>query len=115
MADVTGTLHHDFGGKSITLRLTWTVLAELQARHGKDFIQRLEIQEGEMPDFGMIVDIVTRALMRGENMPESDAALLADDMLTADPSMLGRLMKSAFPEAQAAGNGAKAGQAARKR
>lgn len=112
MADVTGALHHSFGGKNFALRLTWGVLADLQGAHGDDFLFRLEPVEGKLPPFALMIDIVSRSLMRGEGFPESEARDLADDMLTADPELVSRLMESAFPNS--AGNG-KAAAVKRKR
>lgn len=110
MADVTGTLHHDFDGKSYRLRLTWGVLADLQGEHGEDFLARLDAGEGKLPPFGLMIDIVAKALMKGERLAAVDADDLADDMLTGDPELVSRLIQSAFPEA--VGNG---GRAARRK
>lgn len=103
MADVTGTLHQDFGGKSYKLRLTWGVLADLQGKHGDDFLSRLEVVDGKLPPFGLMIDIVAKSLVKGERMGEGDAEDLADDMLTVDPELVSRLLQAAFPDA--GGNG----------
>lgn len=99
MADVTGTLHHSFGGQMFKLRLTWGVLAELQERHGKDFLARLDVPEGGLPEFALLIDIAALALAKGDGVPEDRARDVADDMLTADPSLIQRLIASAFPDA----------------
>lgn len=100
MADVTGALHVDHRGKTHTLRLTFLVLAELQGAHGDDFIKRMEARDGKLPDFGLMVDVVARALVRGGDVAPEVATLLADDMLAADQGILARLMQAAFPEAK---------------
>lgn len=99
MADVTGTLHHDFGGKNYRLRLTWGVLADLQGEHGEDFLSRLDAGEGKLPPFGLMIDIVAKALAKGEGMTAVEADGIADDMLTSDPELVSRLIQAAFPEA----------------
>lgn len=99
MTDVTGTLHHAFGGKSYNLRLTWGVLAQLQGEHGDDFLGQLEVVEGKLPPFALMIDIVAKALAKGEKIPEAEAVDLADDMLTADHDLIGKLMAAAFPDA----------------
>lgn len=101
MTDVTGTLHHSYGGKEFILRLTWGVLAKLQAKHGENFLDRLNAIDGKLPPFGLMLDIVSESLVKGGSDAES-APELADDMLTADPGLIGRLMAAAFPDA--AGN-----------
>lgn len=106
MADVTGALHHDFAGKTYRLRLTWGVLADLQGKHGDDFLSRLEVVAGKLPPFALMIDIVAGALVKGERMDEADARDLADDMLTADPELVSRLLLAAFPDA--GGNGSAA-------
>ncbi|MFC3059515.1 hypothetical protein [Paenirhodobacter populi] len=108
MADVTGALHHTFGGKEYTLRLTWGVLAEIQAAHGDDFLDRLSNQDGKTPPFALMIDIAAKALAKGEKMPAIEASDLADDMLTADPELIGRLMVAALPDAS--GNAVGAGK-----
>lgn len=110
MADVTGALHHAFGGKAFALRLTWGVLADLQGRHGDDFLARLDVGEGKLPPFGLMIDIVAASLVKGEKLPDAEARDIADDMLTADPELVSRLLQSAFPDA--GGNG---GAAAKRR
>ena len=111
MADVTGTLHHTYGGKSFTMRLTWGVLAALQARHGNDFLSRLDVGAGSLPEFALLIDIAALALAKGEGIHEDQARDIADDMLTADPGLIQRLIASAFPDAVGNVEGA-AGKAA---
>jgi hypothetical protein len=107
MADVTGALHHEFGGKTYTLRATMGVLAKLQARHGGDFMSKFD-QESirKNPPLALMIDVVTLSLIKGMGMPEGEAADLADDMLTGSPDLAVILLASAFPDAKAnVGNG----------
>lgn len=97
MADVTGALHEDFGGKTYTLRLTLGGIAKLQAKYGNDLGGLLSGGIEGVPPFGLMIDIVAAALEKGERISAGDAADLADDMLTADQTIMGRLMKS-FPD-----------------
>lgn len=105
MADVTGALHHDFGGREYTLRLTFGVLAKLQAKHGTDLKGLLTGEVGKAPPFDVMLDAVSGALVKGG---VSDAEDLADDMLTADPELFSRLLAAAFPDAM--GNGVRPGK-----
>ncbi|RDW14433.1 hypothetical protein [Paracoccus thiocyanatus] len=98
MADVTGALHHEFGGKCYELRMTFGVLAKLQARHGSDLKGLLSGSVEKIPAFDVMLDGVAGALVKG-GVPEEAAADLADDMLTADPELFARLLSAAFPDA----------------
>lgn len=104
MADMTGALHHDFGGKSYTLRLTFGVLAKLQGRHGDDLRGLLTGAVVSAPPFAVMLDAVSEALVKGGS-PRDIAADLADDMLTADPDLFTRLLSAAFPAMVKGGNG----------
>lgn len=107
MADVTGALHHEFGGKFYTLRLTMSVLAKLQARHGPDFLAKFNAAEvAKSPPFALMIDMVTLSLVKGMGMPETMAADLADDMITAQNDLPASLLAAAFPDAgEPVGNG----------
>lgn len=107
MADVTGALHHEFGGKTYTLRLTMSVLATLQGRYGDDFLSKFNAAElAKKPPFALMVDMVTLSLVKGMKMPEAQAADLADDMITARNDLAASLLAAAFPDTGAAvGNG----------
>ena len=98
MADVTGALAHEFGGRSYTLRLTLGGIAKLQGKHGNDLGGMLTGKVEGTPPFGIMIDMVAAALEKGERMPSDEAADLADDMLTADKTLVEALMKAAFPE-----------------
>ena len=102
MSDITGTVHHSFGGCEYCLRLTLGGIAKLQMKHGNDLGGMLTgraADASEIPKFGLMIDIVTVALEKGGIAPELDAAALADDMLTADKGLATRLLQAAFPEA----------------
>ena len=98
MADVTGALHHDFGGRGYTLRLTLGGIAKLQGKYGNDLQGLLTGEAAGTPPFGVMIDMVAAALEKGEGLSPGEAADLADDMLTADKRLVERLMKAAFPE-----------------
>lgn len=98
MADVTGALHHDFGGRGYSLRLTLGGIAKLQGKHGNDLGGLLTGTAEGTPSFAIMIDMVAAALEKGERLPADEAADLADDMLTADKRLVERLMKAAFPE-----------------
>lgn len=99
MADVTGALHHQFGGNSYTLRLTYGVLAKLQGRHGLDLKGLLTGKAGEVPPFDVMLDVVALSLEKGQKIAAEEAADLADDMLSAEPKIFESLMAAAFPDA----------------
>lgn len=99
MADATGALHYEFGGKAYTLRLTFGGIAQLQARHGNDLAGLLTGNTGPIPPFAVMIDMVAVALQKGMKMPAEEAGDLADDMLTDDKGMFERLMRAAFPDA----------------
>lgn len=98
MADVTGALHHDFGGKAYTLRLTLGGIAKLQGKYGNDLGGLLTGGIEGVPPFGIMIDIIAAALEKGERISADEAVDLADDMLTADQSIMEKVMKSAFPD-----------------
>ncbi|SOC11454.1 hypothetical protein SAMN05877809_105290 [Rhodobacter sp. JA431] len=108
MADVTGTCRHQFGGKSYSLRLTWGVMAKLQAEYGEDFLDRLEIKGNAIP-FALMIAIIGESLIKGEKMGKDEAYDLADDFVSSDPELIGRVVKAAFPDAEVSvGNGGEA-------
>lgn len=98
MADVTGALHHEFGGRTYALRLTLGGIAKLQGKYGNDLGGLLTGKVEGTPPFGIMIDMVAAALEKGERLPADEAADLADDMLTADKRLVEGLMKAAFPE-----------------
>lgn len=108
MSDVTGTLHHSFGGKTYSLRLTLGGIAKLQAVHGLDLggmlTQTEESAQDRIPDFSIMIAILQVALERGGVAPELSGDL-ADDMLTEDVGLAVRVMQAAFPKSQASREG----------
>lgn len=122
MADVTGTVRVTHEGAEYTLRLTMGGLATLQAEFGRDLGGLLNqkkveaIEEGgedEIPDFKTLLRIVEVALAKG--MPALEPARvtdIADNLLTADQGILGRLLESAFPDAAASSGNVKRPKAA---
>lgn len=112
MADVTGALHHKFGESTYCLRLTLGGIAKLQGKHGNDLggllsgkFDAVEGQPAPIPPFDIMIDMIATALIKGEKMSEAEALDLADDMLTADQALAGRLMEAAFPGQVKEGNG----------
>ena len=80
-------------------------MAKLQDIHGPDLAGLLSGRyegegKNEIPPFKLMVDIVAAALEKGERMPADEAQDLADDMVTADKPLMGRVLSTAFPEAQ---------------
>lgn len=98
MSDVTGALHHPFGGRNYALRLTFAGIATLQGRHGNDLGGLLTGTVEGIPPFAIMLDMVSVALQKGEGMPADAADNLADDMLTADKSLVDQIVRAAFPE-----------------
>lgn len=109
MADVTGTLHHPFEGKTYALCLTMRGIAKLQGIHGND-LGGILTGANAVPSFAVLLDIVAEGLRRGGDLADQDADDLADKMLTADKNLAERVLKLAFPET-AAGKGEAAGGA----
>lgn len=104
MADVTGALHHDFGGKTYTLRLTMATLGKLQGVHGNDLGGLLTGKAEGVLSFTMLVDIVAAGLQKGGGADAETSGELADEMLTADQGIVTRLMEASFPALTNAGN-----------
>lgn len=99
MADVTGALHVEHEGKTHTLRLTFRGIGELQGKYGNTISGLLDGSSGDVPDFRALVDMVSVSLQRGEGLPRDQADDLADEMITADASIVERLITVAFPDA----------------
>jgi hypothetical protein len=98
MADITGTVHADHGGKRYALRLTMRGLAELQAEFGQDLGGITTHGEGAFPNMAPILRLVELSLRKGQpDMSPETAADLADEMLTADIAIVQRILTAAFP------------------
>lgn len=117
MADITGTVRRTHDGAEYVMRLTMAGFAQLQSEFGNDFVQQLEAPEGHqgpyMPPMGICLRIVEVALRKG--MPDLDEARyadIADELFTADPEIIGVLVRAAFPQSEEAdpGNGELAGK-----
>ena len=102
MADVTGALHHEYGGRSYTLRLSLGGIAKLQGKYGNDLCGLLTGEAEGVPPFAVMIDMVAASLEKGEGMPADEAIEVADDLLTADQGLVQRVLNAAFPAA--AGN-----------
>lgn len=101
MADVRGAVHVQANGNDYTLWLGFSVLAELQARHGQDALSRLDPPKdagpGWVPDLAIVRDLFLFALERYH----ADVAdrWLVDDILAQNADALATLMAGAFPDA----------------
>lgn len=114
MADVTGTLTVQHGGKSYALRLTIRSFAALQAEFGND-LGGVLTGKTAIPDFNICLRTVELALRAGnpgagDSLGDIPIGTLADDLLTADFTVFERVMAGAFPTQSA---GAKPGNAKR--
>ena len=141
MAELTGTVRRTHDGAEYVMRLTMAGFAQLQSEFGNDFVQQLEgpkeqqleeheeqqlegpkeqqLEEREeqqgpyIPPMGICLRIVEVALRKG--MPDLDEARyadIADEIFTADPKIIGVLVRAAFPQAEEpeSGNGEPAGK-----
>lgn len=96
MADITGTLHREVGGKDYALRLTMRDIATLQGEYGINLGGWLSEKQPEIVDFGLALDVVTLAVKRGSKLDRAAAEDVADDLLTADVSLFGKVMTALF-------------------
>lgn len=101
MKNPTGSLEYAFGGNSYEMRLTMRGIARLQAKHGRTLGGLLDGTAGDIPDMGVVLDVVSESLQR-TGMDAAKADDLADEIATADPMVVGSIMETAFPDA--AGN-----------
>ncbi len=111
MSDVTGTLRRTHAGREYELRLTFGAIAGLQADHGVD-LGGLLSEDGitGVPPFGLLLDIVSAALRKGQrDMARPEADELADELLSADPQLFAALLKTAFPDQRGNGDAAAEG------
>jgi hypothetical protein len=105
MIDPTGAVEIVFGGKTYAMRLTMRGIARVQAKHGRTLGGLLDGAPDDFPDMSVVLDLVSEALQRGEGLDAAAADDLADEIATADATIIGRIMASAFPDA--AGNAPK--------
>lgn len=99
MIDPTGAVEIEFGGKTLSLRLTMRGIARLQAKHGRNLAGMLDGTAGDVPDMGAVLDLVSEALQKGSGLKAPEADDLADELATADPLIVGRIIGGAFPDA----------------
>lgn len=111
MAELTGTIHEEIGGVSYTLRLTMRGIAALQAKYGKTISGLLDGTTGDIPDFATLLELVSIALQTGESLEAAVADEVADNLLTRDAEIVGRIVAAAFPD-QKPGKRARKGKAA---
>jgi hypothetical protein len=105
MADVTGTIHIEHGGKQYALRLSMGGIAKLQAEFGRDIAGLLSGAANEVPDFAAILRVVEVALEKAQpSLSQEKIKDLADDIASTD--LVGKIIAAAFPDVEAdAGNG----------
>ncbi|WP_306150645.1 hypothetical protein [Roseovarius sp. MMSF_3281] len=114
MGKVTGKTTVAVDGTNYTLFLGFSGLAELQEKHGQDFLAKLTPPEGAgeawVPPMAIMRDIILEALQRHHG-DEADR-WLADDVFAADPEAVGSLIEASFPdEGEGGAKGAPAGNA----
>lgn len=116
MTHVQGKLTVTAGGKSYTLFVGMSVLADLQAKHGLDVLDRLDPPEGAgptwVPDLSIVSDLFLGALQR-YHAQDADR-WLADDIIAENADVLPKLMGNSFPDVPegAPGNGKRPKKAA---
>ena len=113
MANVTGAVDVVARGKSYCLWLSFSGLAELQAKHGNGFIAKLDKPEDApedwLPDFAVLADMIWESLQRFHSV-EADRWLV-DDIWKAEPEIATRLFAASFPDqvqGEKSGNGKRA-------
>ncbi|KFI24325.1 hypothetical protein [Paenirhodobacter enshiensis] len=112
MADVTGTLHREFGGKTYALRLTMRDIATLQGDYGDDLGGWLSETPPRILNFGFAVDVISLAVSRGSKIAERrEADEIADELFTADRELFTAVMSATFAS-EAAANGDASGNGA---
>lgn len=105
MINPMGSIEVEHGGKPYTLRLTMRGIGRLQNKHGRNVAGLFDGTEGGFPDMNAVLDLVSEALQRGHGLDADKADDLADEIATADPMIVGKITKAAFPDA--GGNEAK--------
>jgi hypothetical protein len=114
MADVTGAYRARLGEREYTFWVGWSVLAELQERHGQDALQKLDPPEGAganwLPPMAILLDLMVGALRRnhaGEVESLTEARYLVDDLIAANPGLPFNVLRAAFPDQEAKAGNAK--------
>jgi hypothetical protein len=94
MAKMLGEVDVSVGGKEYCLRLTMRGIATLQDEFGQGLEPILNIKPGELPHFGVCLRVVELALKRHHPDATADDA---DDILTQDMAIFGKVIEAAFP------------------
>jgi len=96
-------------GASYRLHVGFSVLADLQAKHGQDVLQSLspppDAPEGWMPPLAIVIDLFLGALQR--HHAEQADRWLADDLIAQNPGAFSQLLAATFPDAKPAPGNAK--------
>ena len=95
-ANPSGKLTVAHGGRDYALRLTWAGMADLQDRHPEAIGAMLSGRD-VVPSLRFALDAVSAAIQKGEGLGRPEADEIADEMLTADPTVMTRLLAAAFP------------------
>lgn len=95
MSDPRGLLILKANGKEYKLWMGMSSLADLQAKHGRNFADKLQPDAG-LPDLGVITDLFLFGLQRYHS--EEADRYLVDDILSQNMDALGRLMAAAQPD-----------------
>lgn len=108
MADPRGALKVTAAGQDYTLWLGMSGLAELQARHGQDVLQKLDPPEGAgeawVPDLNIVLDLLLASLQR--HHADADR-FTADEIFAENEGVVLQLLAAAFPEQEPAPGNAK--------
>ena len=108
MGDIRGSMKVTANGEEYTLFVGMSVLADLQAKHGQDFIAALEAPKDApknwTPDLSVVTDLFLGALQRFH--PEADRWLV-DDIIAQNGEAFGALMDATFPDQTAQSGNAK--------
>lgn len=98
MGQLTGKTTVSVDGTEYTLFLGFSGLAELQDKHGQDFLQELMSPEGageeRMPPMAIVRDLVLESFERFH--PGVADRWLVDDILAQNPDAVSELIKISF-------------------
>ena len=107
MSHAQGKVTVTVDGRDFILFVGMSVLADLQAKHGQDVLERLDRPEGApeswMPDLAVVTDLFMGALQR-YHADEADRWLV-DDIIAENADALTQLMGGSFPDAPKAAPG----------
>lgn len=95
MEDVTGEVFFDIGGHRYQARLTSRAIGQLQKDLGRDFLDAVDLEKGQLPDMLVCLRIVEEALFFG-GAPREMVPGLADAILDEDFNNILRVLK-AYP------------------